>query len=132
MMDKIGEVFSGIISSVTSFGFFVELQAIYVEGLVHVASLPNDYFIYDAAKHHLYGERSGIRYRLGDEVTVKVVRVNLDDKKIDFELVSSSKKAGKTKTPKLEKSKKSDQKPKSEKSTKKKSSTKAGKRRKSS
>ena len=80
----------------------------------------------------MYGERSGVRYRLGDEVTVKVVRVNLDDKKIDFELVSSSKKAGRTKTPKLEKSKKSDQKPKSEKSTKKKSSTKAGKRRKSS
>ena len=92
MMDKIGEVFDGIISAVTSFGFFVELQSIYVEGLVHIASLSQDYFNYDATSHQLYGERTGVRYRLGDAVTIKVVRVNLDDKKIDFELLQAASK----------------------------------------
>jgi len=91
MMDKIGEDFDGVISAVTGFGFFVELQSIYVEGLVHIASLHNDYFNYDSGRHQLYGERSGVRYRLGDVVRVKVVRVNLDDKKIDFELIQSAK-----------------------------------------
>lgn len=90
MMDKIGEEFSGIISAVTGFGFFVELQNIYVEGLVHITSLKQDYFHFDATSHHLYGERTGVRYRLGDKVDVKVVRVNLDDKKIDFELLNVS------------------------------------------
>jgi ribonuclease R len=89
MMDKIGEEFAGIISAVTGFGFFVELQSIYVEGLVHIASLHGDYFNFDATSHHLYGERTGVKYRLGDAVKVKVVRVNLDDKKIDFELVQA-------------------------------------------
>ncbi|WP_445371119.1 ribonuclease R [Methylomonas sp. HW2-6] len=92
MMDKIGEEFAGVISAVTGFGFFVELQAIYVEGLVHIASLQDDYFNFDASKHQLYGERSGIRYRLGDSVRIRVVRVSLDDKKIDFELVQAGKK----------------------------------------
>lgn len=97
MMDKIGEEFAGVISAVTGFGFFVELQAIYVEGLVHIASLQDDYFNFDPGKHQLYGERSGIRYRLGDSVRIRVIRVSLDDKKIDFELVQAGKKA-KTKT----------------------------------
>ena len=96
MMDKIGQEFPGIISAVTGFGFFVELQSIYVEGLVHIASLQDDYFNFDATSHHLYGERTGIRYRLGDAVQVKVVRVNLDDKKIDFELLPSGRKSAKT------------------------------------
>lgn len=95
MMDKIGEEFTGIISAVTSFGFFVELESIYVEGLVHIASLRQDYFLFDAASHRLYGERTGVRYRLGDSVKIKVVRVNLDDKKIDFELLESAKKSTK-------------------------------------
>ena len=128
MMDKIGEVFSGIISSVTSFGLFVELQSIYVEGLVHVASLPNDYFVYDAIKHQLYGERTGIKYRLGDELKVRVVRVNLDDKKIDFELAADGKK---TSTRSM-KPKQSDKKTKTEKPARKKtSSPKSTKRRRS-
>lgn len=101
MMDKIGEEFDGIISAVTGFGFFVELQAIYVEGLVHVASLHGDYFEFDAGQHQLRGERSGQRYRLGDWVRVKVVRVVLDDKKIDFELIQSHSRA--TKADKAEK-----------------------------
>ncbi|MDD4915208.1 MAG: ribonuclease R [Methylococcales bacterium] len=96
MMDKIGLEFPGIISAVTGFGFFVELQSIYVEGLVHIASLHNDYFNFDATSHQLYGERTGVRYRLGDAVRIKVVRVNLDDKKIDFELIQTGKKPGKT------------------------------------
>jgi ribonuclease R len=96
MMDKIGEDFPGIISAVTGFGFFVELQNIYVEGLVHIASLHGDFFVFDSGKHQLYGERSNVRYRLGDAVTIKVVRVNLDDKKIDFELVQTGKKTGKS------------------------------------
>lgn len=91
MMDKIGEEFDGVISAVTGFGFFVELQSIYVEGLVHIASLHGDYYEFDATGHQLYGERTGVRYRLGDFVKVKVLRVNLDDKKIDFELIQSAK-----------------------------------------
>jgi len=87
MLDKIGETYAGIISSVTSFGIFVELQAIYVEGLVHVTALGNDYYRYDPAKHRLIGDRTSQIYRLGDLVTVKVVQVNLDERKIDFELV---------------------------------------------
>lgn len=98
MMDKIGEEFDGVISAVTGFGFFVELQSIYVEGLVHIASLVQDYFNFDASKHQLYGERTGVRYRLGDTVKIRVVRVNLDDKKIDFELMQSGKKIAKTKS----------------------------------
>jgi ribonuclease R len=87
MLDKIGETYAGIISSVTSFGIFVELQAIYVEGLVHVTALGNDYYRYDPARHRLLGDRTNQIYRLGDLVTVKVVQVNLDERKIDFELV---------------------------------------------
>ena len=87
MLDKIGETYAGIISSVTSFGIFVELQEIYVEGLVHVTALGNDYYRYDPAKHRLLGDRTNQIYRLGDLITVKVVQVNLDERKIDFELV---------------------------------------------
>lgn len=86
MMDKVGEEFPGIISAVTSFGFFVELAEIYVEGLVHISNLAQDYFHFDPTSHQLRGERTGINYRLGDSVKVRVVRVDLDEKKIDFEL----------------------------------------------
>jgi len=89
MMDKVGEDYPGIITSVTSFGIFVELADIYVEGLVHVTSLKNDYYHFDAPGHRLRGERTGQDYRLGDEVKVKVVRVDLDERKIDFELADS-------------------------------------------
>jgi ribonuclease R len=87
MLDKIGEIYTGVISSVTSFGIFVELQSIYVEGLVHVTALGNDYYRYDPAHHRLIGDRTRQIYRLGDLVSVKVVQVNLDERKIDFELV---------------------------------------------
>ena len=88
MLDKVGEEFDGMITAVTSFGIFVELDQIFVEGLVHVTSLQNDYYHFDAIKHRLVGERSKKVYRLADQLRVKVVRVNLDDKKIDFELVT--------------------------------------------
>jgi ribonuclease R len=87
MMDKVGEVFDGIITSVTSFGLFIELQDIYVEGLVHVTALTRDYYHFDPAKRCLIGERTNKKFRLTDKVQVKVVRVDLDDKKIDFELI---------------------------------------------
>ena len=86
MLDKVGETYAGIITSTTSFGIFVELQEIYVEGLVHVTALGNDYYHYDPTRHWLMGERSNRIFRLGDPVTVKVVKVNLDERKIDFEL----------------------------------------------
>lgn len=93
MQDKVGEVFDGIITSVTSFGLFVELSDIYVEGLVHVSSLGKDYYHFDPIKHRMIGERSKAVYRLADPITVKVMRVDLDEKKIDFELVESEPRA---------------------------------------
>ncbi len=87
MMDKIGEEFPGIISAVTSFGFFVELADIYVEGLVHISNLGQDYYHFDPTSHQLKGERSGTNFRLGDSVKIRVVRVDLDEKKMDFELI---------------------------------------------
>lgn len=86
MMDKVGEEFDGVISAATSFGIFVELKDIYVEGLVHVSALQSDYYRFDPIKHALIGEHSGQRYRLGDVVRIRVVRVDLDERKIDFVL----------------------------------------------
>lgn len=86
MQDKIGEVFDGTVAGVTSFGLFVALDGIYVEGLLHVTELGNDYFNYDKARHEMAGERTGVRYRLGDRLRVKVSRVDLETSKIDFVL----------------------------------------------
>jgi ribonuclease R len=90
MQDKIGEVFEGTVAGVTSFGVFVALDGVYVEGLVHVTELGNDYFNYDKARHEMVGERTGARFRLGDRLTVKVARVDLETSKIDFTLISHS------------------------------------------
>jgi len=86
MRDKVGDVYSGTVTAVTAFGLFVELDDIFIEGLVHVTALKNDYYQFDPTHHCLKGERSGNIYRLSDRLEVKVVRVNLDDKKIDFVL----------------------------------------------
>lgn len=86
MLDKLGEKYEGVITSVTNFGIFVELKDIYVEGLIHITALKQDYYHYDAVHHRLIGERTAKIYRLGDPVNVVVSRVDLDDKKIDFEL----------------------------------------------
>jgi len=88
MQDKVGDVFEGTVSGVTSFGVFVALDDVYVEGLLHVTELGNDYFHYDKAHHELIGERTNVKYRLGDRVKIKVVRVDLESTKIDFSLVS--------------------------------------------
>ncbi|WP_044529521.1 RNB domain-containing ribonuclease, partial [Herbaspirillum sp. B65] len=86
--DKLGEEFTGTISGVATFGIFVQLDALYIEGLVHVTELGADYFQYDEARHELRGERTGIRYQLTDRVTVQVSRVDLDARKIDLSLVN--------------------------------------------
>ena len=90
MQDRIGEVFEGTVAGVTSFGLFVALDGVYVEGLLHVTELGNDYFHYDKARHEMAGERTGVRYRLGDRLSVKLVRVDLETTKIDFTLVNKN------------------------------------------
>jgi ribonuclease R len=90
LRDQVGAVYDGHVSSVTSFGLFVELNDLYVEGLVHITSLPLDYYRHDAAQHRLVGERTRRVYGLGDEVVVRVVGVDLDNRKIDFEIESST------------------------------------------
>jgi ribonuclease R len=90
MQDKIGDVFEGTVAGVTSFGLFVALDDVYVEGLLHVTELGNDYFHYDKARHEMAGERTGVRYRLGDRLTIKVVRVDLETTKIDFTLMNKN------------------------------------------
>ena len=127
LQDHIGNVYDGLISAVTSFGLFVELKDLYVEGLIHVTNLPHDYYHYDQAQHRLVGERTRQVFRLGDPVSVEVVRVNLDERKVDLKLVSvnqsfrkklrSGKAAGKT----------DEQKPKKTKRPKSKSTKGAGK-----
>jgi ribonuclease R len=86
MQDKIGEEYEGTVAGVTSFGLFVALDDVYVEGLLHVTELGNDYFNFDKARHEMAGERTGARYRLGDRLRVKVSRVDLETTRIDFVL----------------------------------------------
>ncbi|AJJ63023.1 ribonuclease R [Yersinia aldovae] len=92
MQDQVGKVFTGIIASVTGFGFFVRLDDLFIDGLVHVSSLDNDYYRYDNIGQRLIGESSGQVYRLGDTVEIRVEAVHMDERKIDFALVSSTRK----------------------------------------
>jgi len=87
MQDKVGQVFEGTVAGVTGFGLFVELDDVFIEGLLHVTELDSDYFTYDKQKHAMIGERTNLQYRLGDRLKVKVVRVDLETSKIDFSLV---------------------------------------------
>src|SRR5699024_4084977 len=87
MIDKSGQTYTGIISSVTSFGMFVELENT-VEGLVHVSYLTDDYYHFDERSYALTGERTGNVYRIGLEVNVKVINVNMDEHVVDFEMVT--------------------------------------------
>ncbi|QHS11469.1 ribonuclease R [Sinimarinibacterium sp. NLF-5-8] len=87
MRHRVGETFQGIVSSVTAFGLFVEIQGYYVEGLVHVSSLHNDYYEYEPIAQRLVGRRSAMAYGLGKAVQVRLMRVNLDERKIDLELL---------------------------------------------
>ena len=107
MQQHLGQAFSGIVSAVTGFGLFVELKDVYVEGLVHVTSLPDDYYHYDNVHQCMRGERTGRVFGLGDELEIIVSRVNLDDKKIDFELVSTLRKGKRKQDAKKPSSKKS-------------------------
>ncbi|MDP3925245.1 MAG: ribonuclease R [Hydrogenophaga sp.] len=90
MREHLGEEFSGVVTSVTSFGLFVTLDAMYVEGLVHITELGGEYFRFDEARQELRGERTGIRYALGSRVQVQVSRVDLDGRRIDFRLVNDN------------------------------------------
>ncbi len=89
LQDHVGDTFEGVVAAVTSFGLFVELASIYIEGLVHISALPADYYHYDRGRQRLVGERSGRNFNLGDEVTVQVARVDLDEKKVDLELLEA-------------------------------------------
>ncbi|WP_114909445.1 ribonuclease R [Haemophilus haemolyticus] len=99
MQDHVGGEFSGVISSVAGFGLFVRLDDLFIDGLVHISTLENDYYQFDAAKQRLIGENSGMQYRLGDKVRIKVEAVHLENKMVDFSLMGSERKprrAGKT------------------------------------
>ena len=90
MRDRIGEEFDGTIAAVVPFGIFVALDSVYVEGLVHVSELGEDYFQFDKIKHQMLGERSGQRYRLGDRLRVKLVRADLESGRIDFVMANAT------------------------------------------
>ena len=98
MEDKIGEELDGTITSDNSFGIFVELDEIYVDGLVHITALDNDYYHFDPVGHRLTGERTGMVYRLGDRVRIQVAAVNLDERKIDFVLAKKGERQGEQKS----------------------------------
>ena len=90
MREHLGEEYSGVVTSATGFGIFVTLDALYVEGLVHITELGGEYFRFDEARQELRGERTGIRYAIGTKVLVQVSRVDLDGRKIDFRLVKDN------------------------------------------
>jgi ribonuclease R len=87
MREHLGEEFSGTVSAVAGFGLFVTLDALYVDGLVHITELGGEYYRFDEARQELRGERSGLRYSVGTRVRVQVSRVDLDGRKIDFRMV---------------------------------------------
>jgi ribonuclease R len=88
MEKHVGAEFDGIVTGVTSFGLFVELDESKVSGLVHITQLPNDYYHFDPARRLLQGERTHAVFRLGDKVRVQVLRASMEDRKIDFRMVS--------------------------------------------
>ena len=94
MHEHIGETYTGVVTSVVGFGLFVELEGLYIEGLVHVSSLKNDYYQFEPKQHRLRGERSGKVYSMGQKLKVKLARVNLDERKIDLELLEGGGDAG--------------------------------------
>lgn len=89
MRERLGEEFMGVVTAVTSFGLFVTLDSLYVEGLVHITELGAEYYRHDEARQELRGEHSGMRYTLGTRVRVQVTRVDLDGRRIDFRLVTT-------------------------------------------
>ena len=120
MQDHVGEEFDGVISSVTGFGFFVRLNDLFIDGLVHISGLANDYYLFDMPKQRLIGENSGMIFRLGDAVKVRVEAVSLEQKQIDFSLISSERKPKRSGKTARTKAKKTEVKPSKKTSTKKK------------
>jgi ribonuclease R len=102
MQQFIGEDMAGTVSGVTRFGLFVQLEQYQVDGLIHVTSLPNDYYHFDGIKHQLTGERGGNQFRLTDHLMVKIAAVDLDDRRIDFEYVGKINAKGELKQPKTD------------------------------
>lgn len=84
---RLGEEYEAVVTSATNFGLFVEIDSLYVEGLVHITELGEDYFHYDNARHCLKGERTGMTYRIGDRIKVQVAQVNLDERKVDLRFI---------------------------------------------
>ena len=120
MQDHVGEEFDGVISSVTGFGFFVRLNDLFIDGLVHISGLANDYYLFDMPKQRLIGENNGMIFRLGDAVKVRVEAVSLEQKQIDFSLISSERKPKRSGKTARTKAKKTEVKPSKKTSTKKK------------
>ena len=120
MQDHVGEEFDGVISSVTGFGFFVRLNDLFIDGLVHISGLANDYYLFDMPKQRLIGENSGMIFRIGDAVKVRVEAVSLEQKQIDFSLISSELKPRRSGKTARTKAKKTEVNPSKKTSTKKK------------
>lgn len=97
MQDHVGDTFEAVIASVTSFGLFVRLNELFIDGLVHISSLGSDYYQFDPMRQRLIGEHTGQIYQVGDPVTVKVAAVNLDDRQIDLVMLGDDGKGGKRK-----------------------------------
>ncbi|MCL1090733.1 ribonuclease R [Shewanella profunda] len=97
MQDHVGDTFEAVIASVTSFGLFVRLNELFIDGLVHISSLGSDYYQFDPMRQRLIGEHTGQVYQVGDPVTVKVAAVNLDDRQIDLVMLGDDAKGGKRK-----------------------------------
>jgi len=103
LLSRVGEEYNGVVVSVTGFGLFVQLTELFIEGLVHITGLPKDYYYHEAAHHRLVGERTKRVFGLGDKLLVRVSRVDLDERKIDFDLVEENRRKsrkGVTVTPK--------------------------------
>ncbi len=94
LVDQVGNEFSGVVTAVTGFGLFVQLDDLFIEGLVHITGLPRDYYNFEAAHHRLVGERTRRVFRLGDRLSVIVTRVDVDERKIDFDLVDAANDGG--------------------------------------
>src|SRR5690606_16926258 len=99
MQDHIGSEFGGVIASVTNFGLFVRIDDMQIDGLVHISNLSNDYYQFDGEKQMLIGENSRIVYRLGDKVRIRVKSVDLDERKIDLDLLAAESPTGKNRMP---------------------------------
>ena len=106
LQKHIGQQYQGIVTGVTSFGLFVQLDDLLIDGLVHVTSLKRDYYHYDPAHHRLVGEQTGRSYQLGDRLMIEVARVDMEERKIDFDLIATIDASGRKKPKKINKGKK--------------------------